>query len=354
MTAKTKVVDEDVSLSRVADLCLPQPRFLKRLGRFGLRPERPDPTALISMEPVEPWTRALQYIQTCIRNEGRFSYRRLSSIHSRPDLLARGLLQMVAAILYDQECSSVTCNSVTEDELVEMPHLRSENRRLGRATGGRVGIVEESLIRRMLEIDYEVPAIPAWNIRTKHVSKFQDNCEFLVDVVRCCKQGRFPDREVWDALYLCVGSRVGILPDRAIMYYYYHTHKRPVDPKDFSKNGIVDIGYTGVLPELIAEIPTRGTARLARKLSVDVNDMIRCYAQDETQGNALVAAAEAVAEKYGIPIYRLPDGTETTKSPHRSSPGCPRNFAEGFEAIVDLFGVGFEELRGIPRKDPFF
>ncbi len=348
-TAKTKV-DEDIPLSQISDLCLPQPRYVKRLGRFGLRPERPDPTALISIEPVVHWTRALQYIQACIRNEGQFSLRRLSSIYSRPDLLARGLLQMVTAILYDQECSGVI-----EDELAEPPSARLESKRLVRTSSGRVGVIRHnSLARRMLEIDYDVPATPEWGIRAKDVSKFEDHCEFLVDVARHCKQGRFPDQEVWDTLYRHVGSCTGTLPDLAIMYYYYHTHKRPLDPKDFSKSGVVDIGYTGILPELIAEIPTRGTTRLARKLSVDVNDMIREYAHDDAQGSALVAAAEAVAEKYGIPIYRLPDGTETAKHPPGSSPGSPNKFLDFYGTICVTFGDASEGLWGIPGKDPLF
>ncbi|KAG7284718.1 hypothetical protein NEMBOFW57_009327 [Staphylotrichum longicolle] len=52
------------------------------------------------------------------------------------------------------------------------------------------------------------------------------------------------------------------------MFYYFHTRRKPIS--DLArKEGHTE--YTGILQEMIAEVPTRGTDRLQRKLSLDVN-----------------------------------------------------------------------------------
>ncbi len=61
--------------------------------------------------------------------------------------------------------------------------------------------------------------------------------------------------------------------------------------------------------ELIAEIPTRGTARLARKLSVDVYDIIPEIVRSKTSKRLLIAAAHDMAKRYGINISALEEGS---------------------------------------------
>lgn len=56
--------------------------------------------------------------------------------------------------------------------------------------------------------------------------------------------------------------------DLVIMLYYYNTHRKPLDSIDYDR-GMT--GYSGVLQELISEVPLRGANR---KLSVDVNELI--------------------------------------------------------------------------------
>ncbi len=64
-------------------------------------------------------------------------------------------------------------------------------------------------------------------------------------------------------------------------------------------------GYTGILKELVDEIPTRGSERLRRKLSVDVHCLIprlfgRYYPE---MAKKMTAMANELAVRHGISLW---------------------------------------------------
>jgi hypothetical protein len=98
--------------------------------------------------------------------------------------------------------------------------------------------------------------------------------------------GVFTDHrlEVWDA---------------ATLLYWYHSRRMPVDEEDRKKGWT---GSAGVLQEMIDKVPTRGTDRLARKLSLDVHVLIPSYVWGKEKREQIVAYARALAGQNGLSI----------------------------------------------------
>lgn len=84
------------------------------------------------------------------------------------------------------------------------------------------------------------------------------------------------------------------------MLYYFNTHLQPLAPKDYEKG---TIGYTGVLQEIIAQVHFRGTDRLMRKLSADVNELIFNNVLDPDRRQLMIARAENLAAQHAISLY---------------------------------------------------
>jgi hypothetical protein len=94
------------------------------------------------------------------------------------------------------------------------------------------------------------------------------------------------------------GHRVEVW-DAATLLHWYHTRRKPVDEEDRKKGWT---GYTGVLQEMIDEVPTRGTDRLARKLSLDVHMLIPRYVWGKEKRKQMMAFVRALANQYGLSI----------------------------------------------------
>jgi hypothetical protein len=86
--------------------------------------------------------------------------------------------------------------------------------------------------------------------------------------------------------------------DAATLLHWYHTRRKPVDEEDRKKGWT---GYTGVLQEMIDEVPTRGTDRLARKLSLDVHMLIPRYVWGKEKRKQMMAFVRALATSTGCP-----------------------------------------------------
>jgi hypothetical protein len=84
--------------------------------------------------------------------------------------------------------------------------------------------------------------------------------------------------------------------DIATMLFYYRLHREPGDLADY-KHGW--IGYTGVLQEMIAEVPTRGADRLQRKLSLDAHILIPRFVRDRELQKQMLVAAQDIAAQHG-------------------------------------------------------
>jgi hypothetical protein len=138
----------------------------------------------------------------------------------------------------------------------------------------------------MLSIDYGIGAdplpvptfMPSWIFWRWLWPSVHGFSKYFTEFAGRLKQGQVPDWKGWDYL----NKRLSLYcefdsADLALPLYYYYTYRRQIDRADYEK-GIT--GYTGVLQQMIAEVPTRGTDRLVRKLSVDVNKLIPLVFRD--------------------------------------------------------------------------
>ncbi|KAL7624596.1 hypothetical protein AAE478_006163 [Parahypoxylon ruwenzoriense] len=297
---RTTASHSETDLQRINEFCLP--RQNNRTNTRTIRPERCGYGILTHIPPNEKWIRVLQQIQVNIFREEGLSLGRLPDRpHDKyPDWIVDPNLQAIAAILYDQECSGQQIEEVGVTEF---------NGTFPQINGVQMGPVILPLFEHMLLVDYGIGVyqlqapgpIPRWVFLRYLWPEFPSLCRYLTEFAGQCKQGRLPDRKGWEYLMW----RLGIvhsceLPDFAIMVYYYATHSRQLNYEDYIK-GIT--GYTGVLQELIAEVPTRGTDRLQRKLSVDVNEFIPIYVRDRGWRESMIAKAEDIAAEYDISIY---------------------------------------------------
>jgi hypothetical protein len=62
-------------------------------------------------------------------------------------------------------------------------------------------------------------------------------------------------------------------------------------------------GYTGIIQKLISEIASRGSDRLQRKLSVDVNELMPKVVRDPGIRQRMITAAEGIAAQHGLCLY---------------------------------------------------
>ncbi|KAL2190632.1 hypothetical protein L209DRAFT_2237 [Thermothelomyces heterothallicus CBS 203.75] len=173
------------------------------------------------------------------------------------------------------------------------------------------------LFEHMLVIDYGFPARPicgsicgpmllpsTWFLHAW--SEFEIFSDFLVGIARVWRwrQG-LPNDKSWGLIAEAtrdwahyIGLRLPVW-DVATMIYYYCLHRKPVDAED-RKEGWT--GYTGVLQEMIAEVPTRGTDRLERKLSLDVHLLIPRFVRDRKLRGQMLLIAQDLAAKYGCQL----------------------------------------------------
>jgi hypothetical protein len=169
-------------------------------------------------------------------------------------------------------------------------------------------------------------------------------CEYLTKFVGYCKQDQLSAEEGWDYLSLRLQVFQTYDPaDLALMLYYYHTHRQPLHRADYEK-GMT--GYTGILNELVAEVPTRGTERLLRKLSVDVNELIPRVINEPGDRQRMILIAEDIAAQHGICLYAsgsngldrpLSEEADTGKPPSRKEGGWGETFRSFFTQPAGLF-----------------
>ncbi|KAG6354574.1 hypothetical protein INS49_004592 [Diaporthe citri] len=174
-----------------------------------------------------------------------------------------------------------------------------------------------SLIEHMLLIDYglgEHPLRPLgpeprWmtNYMTRVVchefcrrlTKLADDCRGGKDIWHC----RLAWMDEFIQSYEDKSSAYDDFSDVSLMFYLFWTHRGDIDKDKYNK-GLT--GYDGVLDEMISEIPTMGTDRLTRKLSVDVNKLIPRYVKDKESRAEMIAVAKRIAVEYGV-VLRAPD-----------------------------------------------
>ncbi|KAK3290222.1 uncharacterized protein B0H64DRAFT_436785 [Chaetomium fimeti] len=137
------------------------------------------------------------------------------------------------------------------------------------------------------------------------VWSFERFSSFLTATAWRWKQGHaILDERAWD-LTVDMLERGGLwmheyhVWDAATMLYYYHTRRKPVSAEAW-RQGCT--GYTGILQEMIAEVPTRGTDRLQRKLSLDVNWFLPKFVGNWHRRAQMTSIAQDLANRYGFQL----------------------------------------------------
>lgn len=109
--------------------------------------------------------------------------------------------------------------------------------------------------------------------------------------------------------------------DVSLMLYYFWTHRRDITKDEYNK-GLT--GYDGVLNEMIYEIPTMGTDRLTRKLSVDVSKLIPRYVKDKESRTEMYSVAKRTAAEHSV-VLRAPEfAFEYLRRPTTLNSGSPQ------------------------------
>ncbi len=164
------------------------------------------------------------------------------------------------------------------------------------------------LLELMLLIDYGFPAPPITSSGLlrgyilQSWSELESFADFLVGVARVWRwlQCLLSDDRTWDILARATlhWNKTLELPvwDVATMLYYYRLHRKSGAVQDH-KTGM--IGYTGVLQVMIAEVPTRGTDRLERKLSLDAHILIPRFVRGRKLRKRMLLSAQDIAAKHG-------------------------------------------------------
>lgn len=156
---------------------------------------------------------------------------------------------------------------------------------------------------------------------------------FLTATAWRWRQGHaLPDERAWD-LIVNVLERGGLWKhgyhvwDAATMLYYYYSRRRPVSA-EARRQGRT--GYTGALQEMIAEVPTRGTDRLQRKLSLDVNWFIPEFVGSWDRRARMTSVARDLASRYGFQL------TLPASPPPNSPPPYTLSWRRWFDSLFSL------------------
>ncbi|KAI3393251.1 hypothetical protein diail_4540 [Diaporthe ilicicola] len=300
----------DVELQTLSRICFSPWR--SRVRTSILRPERPEYSMLMGKEgdsTSEKRKNVLRIIYNSIL--GGPKGRSFISVAQK-----KRIISGITAILFDQESSSnntrlsdcpPTQGSKPWTNVIVPPF--SLFSRPGKHGAGMVA----SLIEHMLLVDYglgERPLTPVGsepsgltNNMTRTIC--QSFCNKLTKLADDCRDGK----NIWysrltmmdDCLssYEDESSANEDFSDLSLMFYYFSTRRRSITNDEFKRG---QTGYTGVLEEMISEIPISGTDRLTRKLSVDMNKLIPRYVRSEESRKNMMVWAARTAVDHGIQI----------------------------------------------------
>ncbi len=236
---------------------------------------------------------------------------------------AERVFQFIGAIAYDMEWTSWD----GELEFEKAAALADATNTIGPRF--RMPYDSVNFLRHMLLVDYGVPASPIfsskdWYLPDEVVNamwSFERFCGFASATAWRWRQGQsVPDQRAWD-LILDVLQGCTAWPniyytwDAAVMFYYYYSRRKPVSPQARREGWT---GYTGVLQEMIAEVPTRGRDRLQRKPSLD-HHIISIFIKDKTLSNQMMDMVLDLATEHGLEVVPPTKAAPETPAPDTSS-----------------------------------
>ncbi|KAK3290773.1 uncharacterized protein B0H64DRAFT_56144 [Chaetomium fimeti] len=256
----------------------------------------------VNDSPDEILTRVVEKMQAAIRHAGQGSADALlrsklkgKYAFCRP-LRPEHILKSVGGILYDQEWTGNLTQGMIPD------HTTLDN------TNSTIYSTSNYAFEMMLLVDYGFPPCPVrspwfWFRRVFldiPWTQFEHFSRFLTAVACRWNEGHLPDPAAWEYIARKMGMfylRGLEVWDVATLIYYYYTRREPVDSES-AKRGWT--GYTGVLQEMVNEVPKRGTDRLARKLSLDINLLIPKFVSDREKRELMLCKARRLVHEYHL------------------------------------------------------
>ncbi|KAH6623472.1 hypothetical protein F5144DRAFT_551009 [Chaetomium tenue] len=210
--------------------------------------------------------------------------------HLRP----QRVFKAVGGILYDQEWTGNPIQSMNTD------HITPDDELARTAVQSACNYAFEI----MLLVDYGLLPYPVQKPSFFNTiwTQFEHFSHLLISVAYRWNQGQFPDQAAYDRIshVMCSFDGNGVdVWDAATLIYYYHTRREPVDNGSANKGRA---GYTGVLQEMISEASKRGTDRLARKLSLDINLLIPKFVSDRERRELMLYKARRLVQEYRLSI----------------------------------------------------
>ncbi|KAI1501617.1 hypothetical protein F5X99DRAFT_428251 [Biscogniauxia marginata] len=217
----------------------------------------------------------------------------------------RLFLEMIAAVYHDQELTGPPPGPEKLSQAEAHERLEYQFGSLdGTGRWGRGTRFLEEFLGNILAVDYGIEPIPLSLEAQKAKSDFDRACQSIADFVNCSHISSPDFMQLWFMFFNSEnvkgiwGQRRRILPnpDIILILYRYCQHLEPT-PDNQSHTE-----YTGILPELIDDIPEHGSGRLERKLALDINVFIPALVSDEERKVRMLNAAMDVAASYGLEL----------------------------------------------------
>jgi len=280
-----------------------------------IRPERPEDGQAKQIARIA-WMIAAKRLHESCRSSAWYGRYYVNNELATNDKSVPYLLQCTALVLFDTTIASGFAGSSIEVG----PPLALES--LEFSSKDRIGwdvlaVMAADFLENMLNVDYGLAPdrMPTfWWDRNimgwpRHHKQFRRLCALFADFVAvygCSQSGRGSLIPPGSVLWKYLASRLGDVTylsinhtDFGLMLYYYHKNHQELEPDEYKAGRT---GYTGVLQEMIDELPRVGPHRLQRRLSVDFNEIIPGAVMNPQRRGYLLARVEAVAEKYGLPL----------------------------------------------------
>lgn len=266
-------------LQELHSFCLP----LREDDALRKRRVRPGYDTMTNIS-TEEWIRTLRIIQKAVDGNPTlpldwFKKRPIGSYLPIPQVIKptprHFLFASTAAIVLDQECSSCAAGISPSD-----PGPKRT------APYDHAWEAIKAVIEHMLLVDYGFGSRPLefrkrgynedeWT--KKIMPDFMATCRHISEFAAQCRTGVFPSHRACKeqlALSVLPNWSAQCYSDVALMCHWFHTRRREISLTEYTR-GLT--GYTGVVQEMIREIPKTGPGRLKRKLYVDIHIAIPKY-----------------------------------------------------------------------------